>query len=81
MSDDNSVEQTMEKIIENRQEEVGVLRQQSKVTKQKVRELENIVDENDDRLREQEAYTRNDSVRIMNPPFDAKKTKHWWKRS
>ena len=36
MSDDNLVEQTIEQITENLQEEVRVLRQQSKVTNQKV---------------------------------------------
>ena len=48
-----------------------MLRQQNKVTNQKVRDLENFVDELDDRLRDQEAYTRKDSMRIMNPPLDA----------
>ena len=50
MSDDNSVEQTMEQIIENLQEEVRVLPEQSKVTNQKARDLENFVDELDERL-------------------------------
>ena len=63
----------MEQIIENLQEEVRVLREQSKVTNQKARDLENFVDELDDRLRDYEAYTRKDSARIMNPPFDASK--------
>ena len=61
----------MEQIIENLQEEVRVLRQQSNATKQKVRDLENFVDELDDRLRDQEAYARKDNVRIMSPTFDA----------
>ena len=52
---------------------MSVLRQQSKVTNQKDRDLKNLVDELDDRLRDQEAYTRKDSVRIMNPPFDFSK--------
>ena len=50
-----------------------MLRQQSKVTNQKVRDLENFVDELDDRLRDHEAHTRKDSVRFVNPPFDASK--------
>ena len=41
MYDENLVEQTMVQIIESLQEEVRVLREQSKVTKQKV-SLENI---------------------------------------
>ena len=45
----------MKQIIEKLQEERRVLRQQSKVTNQKVSDLENFVDELDDRHRDQEA--------------------------
>ena len=75
MSHENSVEQTMEPIIGNLQEEVGVLRQQSKITNRKCGGSENIVDELADSLRDQDAFTRKDSVPIMNPPFDASRKK------
>ena len=38
-----------------------------------VRDLQNFVDEVDNRFRDQEAHARKDSVVTMNPPFDANK--------